>query len=138
MRLIHRQMPERPMEETPDYLHFKHKYGFLANFTQLYQAFFWSCKQREIEISHKRCDKFFTKLIENLGLDVEFKQANIDPRSFTLEIEVEGGATAVHHNINAGRLLVINPTFIPLIALKGFTECSITLNGIKNTLTLEE
>lgn len=128
----------KPMLETPDYLHFKHKFGFIHNFTELYQAFYWSCRQREIDIDHKKCNLFFMKYIENMGIEHEFKKAIIDPRSFTYQISIDGKAGATHRHINAGRLYSFQPLFIPLIDINNLTECSLTIDGITHTLTLEE
>lgn len=132
-------MSTRPMEETPDFLHFKHKFGFLENFIQLYQAFFWSCQQRDVDIDHQKCDNFFMNYIENMGFQVEFKKAIIDPRSFTIQTnfaDFKPGATHMH--INAGRLHEYQKEFLPLIDIKGLTECSLTIDGNVYTLKLEE
>ena len=132
-------MPKRPMTESPDYLHFKHKFGFIENFTQLYQAFYWSCQQKEVEISHQKCDNFFMKYIENMGIEHEFKKAIIDPRAFTIQIYDKYGVyTADKQHINAGRLYEHQKEFIPLIDIKGLTECSLTIDGITYTLKLEK
>ncbi len=132
-------MPNRPMTETPDYLHFKHKFGFIRNFTELYQAFYWSCHQREIEIDHNRCEKFFMNYIKGMGFETEFKRANIDPRSFSIEISyTDSGPPAKLTKVNAGRLYKYQKNFLPLIAIKGLTECSLTIDGNVYKLKLEE
>ncbi len=125
--------------ESPDYLHFKHKYGFLKNFTELYRAFFWACQQREIDINHERCDKFFMKYIDNMGLKVRFDQTIIDPRLFTITIKpTKGGTTAIYNHINAGRIYQHQPFFIPLITIQGLTHCSLEIDGVVFTLELED
>ncbi len=126
------------LTESPDYLHFKHKYGFLKNFTELYQALFWACQQRELKVNHERCDKFFLKYIDNMGLKVRFDQAIIDPRSFTITIEpIKGGTRAVYNRINAGRVHQHQPLFIPLIAIKDLAAASLTIGDVIYSIELE-
>lgn len=132
-------MPNKPILESPDYLHFKHKFGFLHNFTELYQAFYWSCRQKEIAIDHQRCDTFFMKYIENMNIQHEFEKANIDPRVFTVKIHDKYGVYQTDANhINAGRLHEFQKEFLPLIDIHGLTECSLKIDGFTYTLTLEE
>ncbi len=129
---------EKPMLESPDYLHFKHKFGFLENFTQLYQAFYWSSRQLEKDISFKRCDTFFMQYMKNMGIEHEFEKAVIDPRSFTVRIKTINNQAGIEHKrINAGRLHAHQPEFIPLIAIPGLTAASLTIDGITYSLELE-
>lgn len=132
-------MPKKPMEETPDFLHFKHKFGFLENFIELYKAFFWACEQRDIKIDHQKCDTFFMKYIENMGFEPEFAKAIIDPRSFTIQIDhADFGPPTVITKVNAGRLHQHQKEFLPLINIKGLTECSLTIDGNVYSLKLEK
>ncbi len=108
------------------YLHFKHNYGWLDGFVELYNAYLAKISSLGQNYDLDKMDRFFQSYTKALGLEPELKKRRIDMRKFSLSIEHKvdiGGIIknpTIYKSLYAGELLVKTPDLIPFISLVSF------------------
>ena len=118
------------LENNAHYLHFRYRYGFIANFTSIYTAYMGKHMENETEPTFDKTEAFFQAFIKLMGLEAEFDTRTIDQRTFTLLIEQRDtpeGLIANYECISARQLMSIAPTLIDIIAKPGFKHVRLIL-----------
>ncbi len=122
------------------YLHFKHNYGWLDGFTNLYNAYINKLTSIDMEMDIKKADAFFKAYVKNIGLEPEMIKRKIDDRQFSLTIHHKvdiGGIIknpTVYESLYAGELLLKAPDLVAFVRLANFV--SVTYENTLETYTL--